>query len=89
MKGGIIAAFLRSQAFKKGDQYNRGLRTIIAEGGGDEEKATRRIAQDLLERAFRGKASLLVAALLDSRSIGKKDLQQIKKLIEEKEKRGE
>ena len=52
----------------------------------DEKKATRRIARDLLERAFRGKASLLVAALLDSRSIGKKDLEQIKKLIEEKEK---
>jgi predicted transcriptional regulator len=54
----------------------------------DEEEAARTIAEDLLERAFRGKASLLVAALLDGRSIRKNDLDEIKKLIREKEKGG-
>ena len=53
-----------------------------------EEQATRKILKDLLERAFKGKASLLVAALLDSRSIDKKDIRKIKKLIEDREKEG-
>jgi len=54
----------------------------------DEEQATKRIAKDLLERAFRGKASLLVAALLDSRSINRNDMEKIKKLIKDREKEG-
>ena len=54
----------------------------------NEEQATKKIAKDLLERAFRGKASLLVAALLDSRSINRKDMEKIKKLISDREKEG-
>ncbi len=50
-----------------------------------EDQANRSLVVDLLCRAFGGSAALMVATLLDSRKIGKKDLDKIKKLIAAKE----
>lgn len=54
-----------------------------------EGQAHRSLVADLLRRAFGGSAALMVATLLDSREVGKKDIQKIKKLIAdlEREKR--
>ncbi|GAH35065.1 unnamed protein product [marine sediment metagenome] len=50
-----------------------------------EEQAHRSLVADLRRRAFGGSAALMVATLLDSRSVGKKDIRKIKKLIAELE----
>lgn len=42
--------------------------------------------RDMIDRVFQGSAPGLVAALFESRSLKKRDLDQIKKLIEDKEK---
>jgi len=52
------------------------------------DRANRRMVEDLLQRAFGGTAALMVAALLDARTVGDKDMQAIKQLIAERE-RGE
>ena len=49
------------------------------------EKANRSLLADLRDRAFGGSAALMVAALLDSRRMGKADLAKIKQLIAERE----
>jgi len=50
------------------------------------EKADKSLLSDLVERAFRGSAALMVASLLNSRKISKQELKQIKRLITEREK---
>ena len=45
------------------------------------DQATGKMAVDLLTRAFGGRAGLMVAALLDSRAVGKCDVDEIKRLI--------
>lgn len=50
-----------------------------------EEQAKASMLADLLKRAYGGSAALLVASLFDSRQIRKKDLQQIRRLIAERE----
>ena len=50
------------------------------------ERANRNLVADLLTRAFGGSAALMVAALLDSRKLRKRELQKIKQLIAEQEK---
>ena len=52
------------------------------------EQTLRQLARDLLERAFGGSAALMVASLLDSRAVRKKDIGEIKKLIAEREGKG-
>ena len=49
------------------------------------DRANMSMVQDLLERAFGGSAALLVAALLDTRKVRAKDLDEIKRLIAERE----
>ena len=51
-------------------------------------KANRKMVLDLLERAFGGSAALMVASLLDSRAVRKKDIKEIKRLIAEREGEG-
>ncbi len=51
-----------------------------------EGQAHRKMVQDLVKRAFRGSAALMVAALFDSKALNKRDLKDIKRLIAEHEK---
>lgn len=52
-------------------------------------QAHRTMVQDLLKRAFDGSASLMVAALFDSKDISERDLEAIKNLIAKHEKEEE
>ena len=54
----------------------------------DERNARRDMARDLLRRAFEGKASLLVASLVDGRSLRKGELDAIRRLLDAQEKGG-
>jgi len=45
------------------------------------EQAGRRLVADLLKRGFGGDAALMVAALIDSRSVDACDINEIKRLI--------
>jgi predicted transcriptional regulator len=48
------------------------------------EQAGRRLVADLLKRGFGGNAALMVAALIDSRSIDDEDVDEITRLIAER-----
>jgi len=50
-----------------------------------EEQASRKLVLDLLRRAFDGSAALMVASLLDTKAVKAHDIEQIKKLIAERE----
>jgi predicted transcriptional regulator len=50
------------------------------------EQASTGAVRDILNRVFGGSASLLVAALLDSREVQEKDLKEIERLITERRK---
>lgn len=50
------------------------------------DKARRSMVQDLVDRAFGGSAALMVAALLGSDAVRRKELDQIKRLIAGREK---
>ena len=50
------------------------------------DRANRSMVLDLLKRAFGGSAALMVATLLDAEAVTQKDVEQIKKLIAEREK---
>ena len=49
-------------------------------------QAHRKMVQDLVKRAFDGSASLMVAALFDSKDINERDMTEIKRLIAKHEK---
>jgi predicted transcriptional regulator len=49
------------------------------------EQAQKHIVKDMLKRAFAGSAPEMVASLLDTRDLQAGDLEEIKKLIAEKE----
>ncbi|NQT87141.1 BlaI/MecI/CopY family transcriptional regulator, partial [bacterium] len=51
----------------------------------EEAEANGSMVRDLLTRAFGGSAALMVASLLDSRDVRKKDVAAIKRLIRERE----
>ena len=50
-----------------------------------QNQANKRMIKDLLSRAFGNSASLLVAALLDSRKVSDEEILEIKQLIAERE----
>ena len=50
------------------------------------DRANRNMVADLMGRAFGGSASLMVASLLDTRGVRKRDIQAIKRMIAEREK---
>ena len=49
----------------------------------------RRLVADFLERAFGGSAAMMVAALLDTRPVSRRELEEIKRLIAQREKEEE
>lgn len=53
-----------------------------------EAQAHKGFLHDLVDRAFSGSSVGLVAALLDHKMVPEKDLQKVKELIEEYEKKG-
>lgn len=54
-----------------------------------QNKAKGRIAKDMVERAFRGSALDLVATLIDGKMVSKGDIDKVKRLIREYERRPE
>jgi predicted transcriptional regulator len=50
------------------------------------EKARRSIVAEIVQRAFDGSALGLVAALLDTRMVSKQDVEEVKRLLREREK---
>lgn len=48
-----------------------------------ERRAHRNMVRDLLRRAFDGSASLMVAALLDTRAVDREELDEIRRVIAE------
>ncbi len=53
------------------------------------EQARKRILRDIFERAFDGSASHLVTALVNAGMVSKKELEEARRLIEEREKETE
>ena len=51
-----------------------------------QHQANRSMINELMNRAFNGSASLMVAALLDSRNISEEDIDRIEQLIAERKK---
>jgi len=58
-------------------------RSFIYRAKENRKQAHRSIIQDILKRAFDNSASLLVAALLDTRKVTHKEIEEIKQLIKE------
>ena len=54
-----------------------------------QNKANIKMVQDLLKRGFRGSPSLMMAALLESRTVNKRDMKRIQQLIAKYEKESE
>ena len=52
------------------------------------DEANRSMIRDLLDRAFGDNAALMVAALFDARSVRRRELEKIKRLIADREKEG-
>ena len=60
-------------------------RSFIYHPKENRQQAHRSIIQDMLKRAFDNSASLLVAALLDTRKVTREEIEEIKHLIKEHE----
>jgi predicted transcriptional regulator len=54
-----------------------------------QNKANIKMVQDLLKRGFRGSPSLMMAALLESRTVNKHDMKRIQQLITKYERESE
>ncbi len=54
-----------------------------------QKKANIKMVQDLLKRGFRGSPSLMMAALLESRTVNKRDMKKIQQLIAKYERQSE
>jgi BlaI family penicillinase repressor len=52
-----------------------------------QQQANRKMVQDLVKRAFQGSSALMVASLFEGRAVEEGDLKQIKRLIEDYEKK--
>ena len=55
----------------------------------DEEHALKNMAQDLLKNAFRGSESLMIGALLKNSDVEKEELDEIERLIADRNRREE
>jgi BlaI family transcriptional regulator, penicillinase repressor len=66
---------------------NARLRSHVYEARFPREATQRRIAADLLDRAFRGSPSALILGVLSARSATRSDLAEIRKMIDDYEKR--
>jgi len=66
-------------------ERKRNGRSFVYRAIVQKKQAHKRILQDILNRAFGGSISIMVAALFDSRDITKNDIETIKKLIDDHE----
>ncbi|MBS1702316.1 MAG: BlaI/MecI/CopY family transcriptional regulator [Armatimonadetes bacterium] len=82
-----IQTLLRKLEHKKAVAYEERDRTFYFRALVTEEEATQSATQDLLTRVFRGSLSGLVAHVLENEEVSADELDQIKRLIEEHEKK--
>jgi len=75
-----MLAILREKGYVARRPLGRGFayRAVVTE-----EQARKSVLTDIIKRVFDGSASHLVAALVDTDMVSKKDLPKIRKLIEE------
>ncbi len=66
-------------------ERRRSGRSFIYKATVRKDQAHKRILQDILNRAFGGSITMMVAALFDARDIDRDDLEKIKTLIAEHE----
>jgi BlaI family penicillinase repressor len=67
---------------------NERFRSHVYEARFPREETQRRMAADLLDRAFRGSAPALLLGVLSTRSATSSDLAEIRKMIDDYEKKG-
>ena len=75
---------------KKGHLIRRKTgRSFLYKAKIPQKKANVKMVQDLLKRGFRGSPSLMMAALLESRTVNKRDMKRIQQLIAKYERQSE
>ena len=74
-----MLAILQDKQYVTRRQDGRGF---VYRAAVEKAEAERRMVADLVERAFRGSAASLVAALVNGRMVSKKDIEKAKALIE-------
>lgn len=75
---------------KKGHLTRRKVgRSFLYKAKIPQKKANIKMVQDLLKRGFRGSPSLMMAALLESRTVNKRDMKRIQQLIAKYERQSE
>jgi predicted transcriptional regulator len=75
---------------KKGHLTRRKIgRSFLYKAKIPQNKANIKMVQDLLKRGFRGSPSLMMAALLESRTVNKHDMKRIQQLITKYERESE
>jgi len=80
-----MLAILQDKGYAARRQDGRGF---VYSAAVEKGEADRRILKDILDRAFKGSAAGLVAALVNARMVSKTDLERARQLIEEREKGG-
>lgn len=87
LTGGTIRKVLKI-LMRKGHVSRRALkRGFLYRARVPGAQAQKSLVRDFVKRAFGGSAAMMVAALIDTREVGKKDLDEIKRLIAEKERK--
>src|SRR5262245_47478999 len=84
-----VLKFLQIMAEKGLVRRDERQRAHIYEAARPREWTQRQLAGDLLDRAFAGSAKALVMGALSARKASKKELAQIRKLLDDYRKRGE
>jgi BlaI family penicillinase repressor len=82
-----VQTLLRKLENKGAVRHETSDRTFVFHPMIDNRSVTRGATRDLIERVFGGSAAGLVAHLLKEERIGRKEMDQIRKLIEEHESR--
>jgi predicted transcriptional regulator len=78
-----MLSILRKKGYVTRRRLGRGYAYQAAVSAG---QARKRILKDMIERAFEGSATSLVAALLNARMVRRSDLEEVRRLIEQQEK---
>jgi BlaI family penicillinase repressor len=82
-----VQTLLRKLEAKGAVRHETADRTFVFHPSIDNKSVTRGATRDLIERVFGGSAAGLVAHLLKEERIGRKELDHIRKLIDEHESR--
>ncbi len=85
MAHSTVQTLLRQLESKGAVVHEKRDRTFVFRANVREDEVGRSAAQDLLDRVFRGSVSGLVAHLLDSEEVSQTELDEIRALIEKKE----